>query len=285
MIKKIFKNLIFIQIFISNLIFIGSSKAIIPFYNLPNEDSLNKNSFGIAKNAYQLLYFGQIKESLKLAELALSLNNNDPKLWSLLAETQIANKLYENALSSIKEGKKLAPDMSELYFSESSIFIKQNKIKDAQNSLKKGLLLKPDNINGIFQLGNLYLMEKKFKKSLNSFNKAIKIKPTFWQAYNNKGLIFFELKNIQLAVENFNLAIEIEDNAEPLLALAVCIQNENFQKSILLAKKALSKDPNYVDYQYRKEQLWGREIQKETNKLFSSKELKQDIAIAKLLKK
>ena len=285
MIKKTLQNLIFFQILIFNVVFIESLEAIIPFYNLPSEDILQKNSFSIAKNAYQLLYFGQIKESLNLSKLAISLNDNDPRLWSLLAETQIANKLYENALNSIKEGKNIDPKMSELYFSESSIFIKQNKIKDAKKSLKQGLNLQPDNINGLFQLGNLYLMENKFKKSLNVFNETTNIKPTFWQAFNNKGLIFFELNNIPSAITNFKKAIEIENNAEPLLALAVCIQNENFKESILLAKKALSKDPNYVDNEYRKEQLWGQKIQKETNKLFSSKELKQDIAIAKLLKK
>ena len=283
--KKLFKNLIFIKILIFNIVFTGNLKAIIPFYNLPNEDILRKNSFAIAKNAYQLLYFGQIKESLNLSKLAISLNDNDPKLWSLLAETQVANNLYENALNSIKEGKKFDPKMSELYFLESSIFIKQDKLKDAQKSLKKGLNLQPDNINGLFQLGNLYLMEKNFKKSLNIFNETTNIKPTFWQAFNNKGLIFFELNNIPDAIKNFERAIEIESNAEPLLALAVCIQNENLKESILLAKKALSKDPNYVDNQYRKDQLWGQKIQKETNKLFSSKELRQDIAIAKLLKK
>ena len=285
MFKKILKTLFFLQIFILNFIFSGSIKAIIPPYRLPSEDILRKNSFAIAKNAYQLLYFGQIKESLNLATLAISLNNNDPRIWSLLAETQIANKLYDNALDSIKKGKNIDPKMSELYFSESSIFIKQNKIKDAQNSLKQGLILNPKNINGLFQLGNTYLMEKNFEKSLNTFNKAIIMKPNFWQAFNNRGLVLFELNNIPLAIENFKKAIEIENNAEPLLALAVCIQNENFKESILLTKKALSKNPNYVDNEYRKEQLWGEKIQKQTNKLFSSKELEQDIAAAKLLKK
>ena len=285
MIKKIFQNLIFFQILIFNIVFIESLEAIIPLYSLPSEDILKKNSYSIAKNAYQLLYFGQIKESLNLSKLAVSLNENDPKLWSLLAETQIANKLYKNALNSIKKGKNIDPKMSELYFSESTIFIKQNKLKDAQKSLKKGLNLQPDNINGLFQLGNLYLMEKNLKKSLNTFNEVINMKPDFWQAFNNKGLIFFELNNIPSSIKNFEKAIEIENNAEPLLALAVCIQNENFKESILLAKKALSKDPNYVDTEYRKEQLWGKKIQSQTIKLFSSKELKQDIAIAKLLKK
>ena len=285
MFKKTFKNLILLQIFIFYFVSIGSLKAIIPFYNLPKEEIIKKNSLAIAKNAYQLLYLGQIKESLNLAKLAISLNSNDPLIWSLLAETQIANKRYENALNSIKEAKNIDPKMSELYFSESSIFMKQNKTKEAKNSLKKALALKPNNINGLFQLGNLYLMEKSFEKSLEAFNKAININPKFWQAFNNKGLIFFELNNIPRAIENFKQAIEIENNAEPLLALAVSIQDDDFTESILLAKKALSKNPNYVDNEYRKEQLWGQKLQKQTNKLFASRELKQDIAIAKLLKK
>ena len=285
MLKKIIKNLIFIQIFLINFACLEDLKAIIPFYDLPNEDIFKKNSYAIAKNAYQLLYFGQIEEGLNLAKLAISLNNNDSKLWGLLAEAQIANTLYEDALISIKNGININPKMSDLYFARSSIFIKQNKFKDAKNSLQKGLNLKPDNIAGIFQLGNLYLMEKKLEKSLDTFNNLIKIKPDFWQAFNNKGLIYFELNNIPLAIKNFKQAITIEENAEPILALAVCIQNDNFKESVLLAKKALSKNPNYVDSQYREEQLWGKKIQKQTNKLFSSKELKQEVAIAKLLKK
>tara|TARA_B100000212_G_scaffold336078_1_gene308916 strand:+ start:1019 stop:1876 length:858 start_codon:yes stop_codon:yes gene_type:complete len=285
MFKKIFKKLIFIQIFLVNFACLEELKAIIPFYDLPNEDIFRKNSYAIAKNAYQLLYYGQLQEGLNLAKLAISLNKKDSKLWGLLAEAQIANKLYDDALFSIRNGININPKMSELYFTKSSIFIKQNKIKDAKNSLKKGLNLNPDNINAMFQLGNLYLIEKKLEKSLDSFNNITNSKPDFWQAFNNKGLIYFELNNIPLAIKNFKKAISIEENAEPLLALAVCIQNENFKESVLLAKKALSKNPNYVDLQYRKEQLWGKKIQKQTNKLLSSKELKQEVAIAKLFKK
>lgn len=285
MLSSTLKNLFFIIIIALNFTFIGTTKALIPFYYLPSEDILKKNSLSLARDAYQLLYFGQIQESLHLAELAVSLNKNNSKLWSLLAEAQIANKLYDSALNSIKKGKNIDPKMGELYFTESSIFIKQNKFKEAQDSIKKGLNLKPDNISGIFQLGNLYLKEKNFEKSLNLFNRALKVNSNFWQAYNNKGLVFFEINNLPLAIENFKQALAIEEEAEPLLALAVCIQDKNFKKSILLAKKALSKNPNYVDYQFREEQLWGQKIQIQTTKLFSSKELKQDIATAKLLKK
>ena len=40
--------------------------------------------------------------------------------------------------------------------------------------------------------------------------------------------------------------------------------------AIFLAKKALAKEPNYVDPNYRKEQLWGENLQNSTKKLFEN---------------
>ena len=52
--------------------------------------------------------------------------------------------------------------------------------------------------------------------------------------------------------------------------------------AILLAKKALIRNPNYVEYDYRKEQLWGEKLQTSTEKLLKNDKLKQDIRMAKL---
>ena len=49
----------------------------------------------------------------------------------------------------------------------------------------------------------------------------------------------------------------------------------------LLAKKALNKDPNYVDFNYRKEQLWGEKLQISTEKLFENPQIKKEILVAK----
>ena len=83
------KNLIFKIIFLQ---FIGISisqvkkaNAFIPYYSLPSKKFLNQNGSEIGKNAYQLLYFGQFKEGLALAKLAISLNPEDVNLWALLA--------------------------------------------------------------------------------------------------------------------------------------------------------------------------------------------------------
>ena len=282
--KLLIFKILFLQLFCLSIFEIKKSNAFIPYYNLPSKKFLNLNGTEIGKNAYQLLYFGQFKEGLALAKLAISLNPENVNLWALLAEAQIHNKLFNDALTSIKKGKLLNPLASELYFAEGSVYISQNKNQKAKKSLKQGLKIQPKNTNALFQYGNIFLMEKNYEKALSKYNKIIEIEANFWQAINNKGLIYFEKDEIPLAITNFKKAIEIEKNAESMLALGVALKNTNMKKSILLVKEALQKNPNYVSHEYRKEQLWGGKLQKETEELFKIKELKKDVSIANLYK-
>jgi len=284
-----FKNFLIFKILVFQLIGISVFQmkklhALIPFYNLPSKKFLKENGKQIGKNAYQLLYFGQFKEGLALAELAISLNPEDENLWALLAEAQISNKLFNQALLSIEKGKLINPLMSELYFAEGSIFLSQNKKEKAKKSLKEGLEIQPKNVNALFQYGNIFLMEKNYQKALFNYNKIIEIKADFWQAINNKGLIYFEQDEMLLAIDNFSKAVNIKKNAESMLALGVALKNTDRKKSILLVKKALQINPNYVSLKFRDEQLWGKKLQKATEELFKIEELKKDISIANLYK-
>ena len=279
--KKSILKIIFFSIISSHIFISESLKAVIPYYYFPETKSLQKEGLSIGKQAYQLLYFGQIKDSLNLAKLAIKINNTNETLWTILAETQIANKLYDDALVSLKNAQKINPKMGEIYFAKSTIYLKQSKIKKAKNSLLSGIKILPENFKAIFQLGNIYLMEKNYEKAIEEFDKAIKIKKDFWQAINNKGLAYFELNKIDLSIISFKKAIYIEENAEPLLALASCLKNKDINKAIFFAKKALNKEPNYVDFDYRKEQLWGEKLQISTEKLFEHPELKKEILLAK----
>ena len=124
-------------------------------------------------------------------------------------------------------------------------------------------------------------MEKNYLEAIKLFDRSIKIKPNFWQAINNKGLAYFEKNNITLSIKLFENAISIEENAEPLLGLASCLRIKDIQLAIQLAKKALSKDPSYVDYDYRKEQLWGEKLQRSTEILLKNDQLQSDVKLAK----
>ena len=124
-------------------------------------------------------------------------------------------------------------------------------------------------------------MERNYSGAIALFDKSIKIKPNFWQAINNQGLAYYEKKNINLSIKLFKKAISIEENAEPLLGLASCLRIKNIELAIQLAKKALTKNPNYVNFNYRKEQLWGESLQTSTEILLQNKQLKTDVILAR----
>ena len=124
-------------------------------------------------------------------------------------------------------------------------------------------------------------MEKNYSEALKFFDKSAKIKPDFWQAINNQGLAYFEKNNINLSTKLFEKAISIQDNAEPLLGLASCLRKKDIKLALKLAKKALNKDPNYVSYDYRKEQLWGEKLQTSTEILLQDDQIQVDVTLAK----
>ena len=256
-------------------------RSLVPYYYFPTIKNLQKESLSIGKNAYQLLYFGQYKQSLNLAKLAVKINKTDEELWLILAEAQIANEFYKNALSSLSEAQKINPNISEIYFVKSNIYLKTSQLKKAKNALGVGLKIEPNNHKAMFQLGNIHLMEKKYSDAIKLFDKSVKIKADFWQAINNKGLAYFEKNNVDQSIKLFEKAISIEENAEPLLGLASCLRTKNIKEAIELAKKALSKNPKYVNYDYRKEQLWGESLQISTEALLKNDQLQNDVILAK----
>ena len=279
--KKFLKKTIWIFLISFYFFQIEIVRAIVPYYYFPTIKNLQKQSLYIGKNAYQLLYFGQYEDSLNLAKLAVKINAKDEKLWLILAEAQIANKEYKNALSSLNKAEQINSNISEIYFAKSNVYLKISQQTKAKSALEKGIKIEPNNHKAIFQLGNILLMEKNYLGAIKLFDKSIKIKPDFWQAINNQGLAYFERNNINLSIKLFESAISIEENAEPLLGLASCINIQDNKLAIQLAKKALDKDPKYVNYDYRKEQLWGEKLQASTEILLQNEQLKKDVILAK----
>ncbi len=280
--KKFFKKILSISTLITiYFIQIDKVQSLVPYYYFPTKKSLEKESLNIGKNVYQLLYFGQYKEGLNLAKLAVKINGADENLWLILSEAQVANKLYKNALISLKKAQEINPMNSTTYFAKGSIYLKISQLQNAKTSLKTGLNIDQNNHQAIFQLGNISLIKEEYSEAIKLFDKSAKIKPDFWQAINNQGLAYFEKNKINLSIKLFEKAISIQDNAEPLLGLASCLRNQDIKLALELAKKALKKDPNYVNYDYRKEQLWGEKLQASTEILLQNEQLKNDVIMAK----
>ena len=279
--KKFLKKILCITLISFYFLYIEKAKSIVPYYHFPSIQTLEKQSLSIAKHASLLLNIGQYENSLNLARLAVKINPSDEKLWLFLSDTQIANKQYKDALKSLNKAQTINSNNSDIYFSKSSIYLQISQLQNAKTSLRTGLKIEPNSHTAIFQLGNILLIEKNYSEAIKLFDKSVKIKPDFWQAINNKGLAYFERENINLSIKHFEEAIAIEENAEPLLGLASCLRIENIELALQLAKKALSKNPNYVNYDYRKEQLWGEKLQASTEILLQNDQLETDVILAK----
>jgi len=279
--KNFLKKLICISFISFYFLQVEEVKSLVPYYYFPTIKNLQKESLSIGKNAYQLLYFGQYEQSLNLAKLAVKINKKDEKLWLILADAQLANKLYKQALNSLTKAQKLNPNISEIYFAKSNIYLKISQLNNAKTALETGLKIEPNNYKAIFQLGNILLMKKNYSGAIKLFDESVKIKPDFWPAINNQGLAYFEQSKINLSIKHFEKAISIEENAEPLLGLASCLRIKDIKLALQLAKEALNKNPNYVNSDYRKEQLWGEKLQISTEILLKHDQIQTNVILAK----
>ena len=95
-------------------------------------------------------------------------------------------------------------------------------------------------------------------------------------------MAYYEKNNINLSRELFEKTISIEENAEPLLGLAACLRKKDIKLALQLAKKALNKNPNYVNFDFRKEQLWGEKLQTSTEILLQNEQLQKNVITANL---
>ena len=147
--KKFFGSIICFC-FISFYFFkVEKVQSIVPYYYLPDKNFLKKESLSIGKSAYQLLYFGQYKESLNLAKLAIQINKTDEKLWLILSEAEVANKLYKNALISLNKAQKINSKNSETYFAKSNIYLKISQLQNAKIALETSLKIESNNHKAI----------------------------------------------------------------------------------------------------------------------------------------
>ena len=124
--KKLITKLLLISLFANYFFKLEKIHALVPYYYFPTTKNFKKESINIGKNAYQLLYFGQIEDALNLAKLAVKIYKSDEKLWLILSEAQIANELYEDALISLNKAEKLNSNIGEIYFTKSTIFLKRD---------------------------------------------------------------------------------------------------------------------------------------------------------------
>ena len=251
-------------------------RALTPYVYIPSAQELEGAGVGIGRTAAQLLRLGQPEEAARLAALAVRLQPNDERLWSVLAEAQLRSDQLKEAAESLAKAKALKPGKAGLWFAEASIALRDERPDDAISLLDEGLRLDPKNAGAYFDLGNARVMQSDLRKALKAFEQAIKIKPSFWEALNNQALVLFEMGNTPEAIKRWRSVLSIKRNPEPMLALAAALnqQSPGAAESLELARKALAEDPNYVLPGHQENQLWGSKLRQATEVLLTTPSLR-----------
>ena len=255
-----------------------AANALIPYVYLPTEAELKGSSMGMGRTAAQLLQLGQPEQAAKLAALAVRLDPNDERFWSILAEAQLRSDDLAAASQALARAKHLNPEKAGLWFAEAAIALRAEKPNDAVPLITRGLQLDPENAAAYFDLGNARIMQNNFPSALKSFEKATALKPDFWEALNNQALVLYEMGELEEAIRRWRNVLKLENNAEPMLALATALHQKGEQaEAIKLASEALAQNPNYVLPLHQAEQLWGVRIREATAQLLSEPELTSSV--------
>ena len=251
-------------------------RALTPYVYTPSAQELEGAGVGIGRTAAQLLRLGQPEEAASLAALAVRLQPNDERLWSVLAEAQLRSDQLKAAAGSLAKAKALKPGKAGLWFAEASIALRDERPDDAISLLDEGLRLDPKNAGAYFDLGNARVMQSDLRQALKAFEQATTIKPSFWEALNNQALVLFEMGNTSEAIKRWRSVLSIKNNPEPMLALAAALnqQSPGDAESLELARRALSEDPNYVLPGHQENQLWGSKLRQATDVLLTTPSLR-----------
>jgi tetratricopeptide (TPR) repeat protein len=255
------------------------AKALIPTVYVPSQQELEGSGIGIGRTAAQLLKLGQPEEAARLAALAVRLQPEDERLWSVLAEAQLRSQQLDAAARSLARAKELNPNKAGLWFAEASLALRDNRPEDAIPLLDEGLKLDPNNPGAYFDLGNARIMQTDFRAALKAFEKASSLKPIFWEAVNNQAIVLFEMGNTREAIQRWRRVLTIQRNAEPMLALAAALnsQSPGDAEALTLARQALADDPNYVLPGHQKQQLWGLNLRLATRTLLANPALQDAV--------
>ena len=205
---------------------------------------------------------GQPKEAAQLGALAVRLDPRDERLWSVLAEAQLRSDDLEQASYSLARAKELNPEKASLWFAQAALVLRDERPEEAIPLIQRGLELNPDNPSAYFDLGNARIMLKDLPGALDSFEQATNLKPDFWEALNNQALVLYEMGNADEAIRRWRAVLKLENNPEPMLALAAALhhQGDNSEIPLKMAREALDQEPNYVLTPHQIEQLWGAKI-------------------------
>ncbi len=159
---------------------------------------------------------------------------------------------YRLAIKTLKEALEILPNNIIVLNEIASSYHKISKYNEAINTYKKIIKFKSASLEVWFSLGKVYEEKGDFESALDSYMEAFKINPKEPNTLKFLINICRKLKDVEGIIMTCRYTLTFYPFLEPALntLCEVLIENENFDETIELCKKALEKDPNNTNVLY-----------------------------------
>jgi len=236
-----------LRLIISLLIFfvagspLAFSQALLPYAIEPELEQMEQAGIEIAEDAIQLARFRRTDAALGRAKLAVQLAPHLYQTWFILGSLYLQDDQVQLGIEALNQSLSLAPAdaHANIKFSLGSAYFQNQDYKSAIAQIEAGLQMKPDISPALFDLGNSYLKLEQYPAAIAAYEKAV--------------------------------------SQDIAIAVAIYSQGKT-EEGIKLAQAALTSDSRYVSLEFLGENLWGKRLLQDTEKMFNHPQMKDFIA-------
>lgn len=186
----------------------------------------------------------------------LTANSIEIKAW-----TDKGNRLYhlgkcKEAIDSFKNGIKIDPHNSQIWFYMGLSLNKLNMYEEAIHVFNKAIEIDSNNAEIWFFRAQSLNKLGRYEDAVDSLNKAISIDPGDALSYINKGMIFIDPEKYEDTIDVFNIAIEVDPHNKEAFYYKACALGRlnRYDEEIDFYNKAIEIDPNIQEAWIYKEQ-------------------------------
>lgn len=172
-----------------------------------------------------LAYQNRLDQAIEAINRSLAINN-EPVVRALLADIQIRQGRWDEALKNYEEAVQAAPNNAGLRVRYGSLLLLRGNVDQAIKHLDKAVVLAPGSAEAWLRRGDAHFERRNWQQAGVSYQQTVALSPVrFPDAYVGLGQVFIKLGDFQKARFNFTKAVALESN-NPVYRFWLCRANE-----------------------------------------------------------
>jgi tetratricopeptide (TPR) repeat protein len=153
---------------------------------------------------------GKLRGALEQYKLAIKIDPNSARAYSLLGKFLMRRRQFDPALTALTNSVKLNPNDSDTHFNLGTLRVLRREIEAATTSYREAISVDPDHARAHASLGRLLQQEKRLADAVYHLKTAIQLDPTFAPPYVYLGLTHAQQNQPDDAIRLFKQALTVQ---------------------------------------------------------------------------